>query len=539
MRMFLAAILAVPVLLLVYVGSLVRRPIGRFPIAIIVVGMVAVLATDAVRPTPATGTPPTHGSAVAASEFTTAIETGRSVRAAIVVSFPSPMNRASVEALLSVDPIAQVSLAWDATMTHLRVAPRSTWAIGTLYTITVEAGALDAAGRPLAHRIRASFLARGPAAATISAAPLIGGVAAAGTRFRVAFNVPVDPATIALDISPAVTGHLVPSIGSESSAPVLEFVPDVALGANVTYHVALAATARDVAGFAIVASPALIRTAEAPAVLRFRPVAGATGVGWSQDLSVRFTKPMDHATTQAAWGATQAGKPIAGTFSWSESDTVLIFKPNANLGAAQKITISVGSGATSRAGLPVTAALSATFTTAARTAVTVRSGSAGTATTSGGSIGGSTWAAVEAYYLGLMNCTRTGGWVTSTGACSNPGGRNVAPLWQDAGITAKVSRPYARKLVLANVCSHFYGSTPPDRLRAAGYPSYTWAENLGCPSGSPYAAVLATHLFFQSEKPYNGGHYVNLMNAKYDRVGIGVWVSGGRLRIVIDFYHPL
>jgi hypothetical protein len=31
---------------------------------------------------------------------------------------------------------------------------------------------------------------------------------------------------------------------------------------------------------------------------------------------------------------------------------------------------------------------------------------------------------------------------------------------------------------------------------------------------------------------------VNLMNSAYDRVGIGVWVSHGRVRVVIDFYHP-
>ncbi len=31
---------------------------------------------------------------------------------------------------------------------------------------------------------------------------------------------------------------------------------------------------------------------------------------------------------------------------------------------------------------------------------------------------------------------------------------------------------------------------------------------------------------------------MNLMNSAYDRVGIGVWVSGGRVRLVIDFYHP-
>ena len=50
--------------------------------------------------------------------------------------------------------------------------------------------------------------------------------------------------------------------------------------------------------------------------------------------------------------------------------------------------------------------------------------------------------------------------------------------------------------------------------------------------------MLGSHLFFQSEKSYNGGHYVNLMNSKYDRVGIGVWVSSGRVRLVVDFYHP-
>ena len=71
-----------------------------------------------------------------------------------------------------------------------------------------------------------------------------------------------------------------------------------------------------------------------------------------------------------------------------------------------------------------------------------------------------------------------------------------------------------------------------------GFTSYRWAENLGCRSGDPYAAVLGSHLYFQSEKSYNGGHYVNLMNAAYDRVGIGVWVSGGRVRLVVDFYHP-
>jgi uncharacterized protein YkwD len=148
------------------------------------------------------------------------------------------------------------------------------------------------------------------------------------------------------------------------------------------------------------------------------------------------------------------------------------------------------------------------------------------------------WSAVESYYLRLMNCTRTGGWVTSTGKCSSPGGRNVAALKLHSGISARVSRPYAKLLATRNICSHFVGGNPGDRLRRAGYDSYRWAENLGCRSGNPYNAVLGSHRYFQSEKSYRGGHYVNMMNADYRYAGIGVWVAGGRVRLVVNFYTP-
>ena len=143
------------------------------------------------------------------------------------------------------------------------------------------------------------------------------------------------------------------------------------------------------------------------------------------------------------------------------------------------------------------------------------------------------------YYLGLMNCTRTGGWVTSTGKCSSPGGRNVAPLKLDSGISSQ-GQPAVRQEAGDRRLTAATSSAATRATVSAGRatPSYRWAENLGCRSGNPYAAVLGSHLFFQSEKSYNGGHYVNMMNAKYDRVGIGVWVSGGRVRLVIDFYHP-
>jgi uncharacterized protein YkwD len=223
---------------------------------------------------------------------------------------------------------------------------------------------------------------------------------------------------------------------------------------------------------------------------------------------------------------------------------VLVFDPTTQLPWGVTVTLSVDASARSRAGVALASRSTATFRVGPRPAPRPKAKPAAKPSSKpishsggGGAVSGS-WKGVEAYYLKLMNCTRTGGWVTSGGKCSSPGGRNVAPLALNASISSKVSRPYAKMLATRGLCDHFIGGTPGDRLRRAGFTSYRWAENLGCRSGNPYSAVLGSHLFFQSERPYNGGHYKNLMNAAYDRVGIGVWVSGGRVRLVVDFYHP-
>jgi uncharacterized protein YkwD len=256
---------------------------------------------------------------------------------------------------------------------------------------------------------------------------------------------------------------------------------------------------------------------------------------------VRFSQPMDRPSTARAFSASVGGKNVRGSIRWAEKDTVLVFEPKSALPYGAKVSLTVDTTAMNTTGVPLAAAGHATFRTAKK-GVAPTAGSSGGSTRggliTGGAVGGGSWAAVETYYLGLMNCTRTGGWVTSSGKCSSPGGRNVAPLRLSAGISAKVSRPYARRLAIGADCSHFIGGNPGDRLRRAGYSSYRWAENLGCRSGGARAAVLGSHLFFQREKPYNGGHYRNLMNAAYTQVGIGVWVSGGRVRLVVDFYHP-
>jgi hypothetical protein len=152
------------------------------------------------------------------------------------------------------------------------------------------------------------------------------------------------------------------------------------------------------------------------------------------------------------------------------------------------------------------------------------------------------WYSVERFYFGLVNCTRTGGWVLSDGTCRGYGsGRYsayVAPITYSYGLSDKVSRPYARLLVLRGLCSHTADGDPGYRLRRAGFMRWTWGENIGCRDGysTAKAAVLASHLRFQAEKSTNGGHWRNIKNARYHWIGIGIWRSGTRTRLVVDFY---
>jgi len=152
------------------------------------------------------------------------------------------------------------------------------------------------------------------------------------------------------------------------------------------------------------------------------------------------------------------------------------------------------------------------------------------------------WYTVERYYLGLLNCSRTGGWVLSDGTCRGYGSghysKYVAPIAYNWGISDTVTRPYAKLLAVKGICSHTANGDPGYRLRRVGYLRWNWGENIGCRDGysTAKAAVLASHLFFQSEKSSNGGHWRNIKNATYHWIGIGVWRYGSRTRLVTDFY---
>ena len=541
MRNAATALLAVPIIAAIYVGALLRRSIlSRIALGL---GLSAILGAGVIGaglPTLATATPTTPIVPLTRAEFRTVVATGANVTEPVAIEFTTPMNRLSVAAAVTVDPPTSVDLRWDSTGETLTISPKTAWAPGAFHTVSVQAGALAQTGQPLVRPARAAFLTRQPVTATIASTQPVGKRASVRTAFAVTFAGPIDPTTIkeAIRLDPATPGTVVAN-GLTKGPVTYEFVPSQPLEPDTVYELVVSGV-RDQDGLSLASQSIAVRTVKAPGVVRFRPRAEASDAPREAAISVRFTEPMDRRATAGAFTVKIGGKQVKGTISWAESNTVLVFKPATALPYQAAVVAKVDITATSANGAPMVRSVRAIFRTVAKPKVTPVS----KPTTSrasgggGGAVGGGSWAAVENFYLRLMNCTRTGGWVTSGGACSSPGGRSVAPLRIDGRISARVSRPYAKLLATRGACSHFLGGNPGNRLARAGFGSYRWAENLGCRSGNPSSAVLGSHLFFQSEKPYRGGHYVNLMNATYDRVGIGVWVSSGRVRLVVDFYHP-
>jgi murein DD-endopeptidase MepM/ murein hydrolase activator NlpD len=111
---------------------------------------------------------------------------------------------------------------------------------------------------------------------------------------------------------------------------------------------------------------------EAPGVVRFRPRNGWTGVSRFAALSVRFTAPMDHASTERAFTARVGKRLVAGRMRWAERDTVLVLTPSAPLPHGARIVLSIDDRARSKEGAPLAGARSATFSVRPRPAAVER-----------------------------------------------------------------------------------------------------------------------------------------------------------------------
>jgi uncharacterized protein YkwD len=534
-----ASAMALPSTAHVYKRALTRAPLAvRLGVGIVLATVVGAGAIVATGVTSTTATPPTAIVPLTRAAFTSAVTTGLALDEPLTVRFNTPMDRESVAAALRVEPPSHVDLGWDPTGRTLTIRPHEAWRTDTLHSVFVDPGALAESGQPMSKPVRASFLTRSGTSGRIEATRPRAEKVTVNTAFRISFSRPVTTASVAAGLrsDPVMDGTLVPTQWQPDGTS-FTFTPRKVLPPSTGFTLSVSG-ARTFDGEVLKPISAQVLTVTAPRIERFRPKSKSTGIERSARISIQFSQKMDKTSTRDAISVTVNGKAVKGKISFSKDAEVATFKPKKAFPYRAKVRVTVAREATSITGTPLNKKTSATFRVKRKPPPPPPSGGSPVRIASGGSGGGGSWAAVERYYLGLMNCTRTGGWVTSSGACSSPGGRNVAPLRLDSGISSNVARPYARLLATTGQCSHYADGGPDDRLRRAGFTASNWGENIGCRSGNPYAAVLATHLFYQSERSYNGGHYRNLMDSGFSRAGIGVWVSGGRVRLVIDFYHP-
>ena len=152
--------------------------------------------------------------------------------------------------------------------------------------------------------------------------------------------------------------------------------------------------------------------------------------------------------------------------------------------------------------------------------------------------------AAERYAHSLLNCTRTGGFVTKSGACLARGSGKYSvkrpPVRLHANISLKVAWPWARAMNAYDVCDHVIPGKPglTQRMRSQGFRYWYYGENVGCvwQTNDARAAVLAVHRMMQAEKRFRGGHWRNIKDKGFKSVGVGVATGNGRVMVVWDFY---
>jgi uncharacterized protein YkwD len=247
---------------------------------------------------------------------------------------------------------------------------------------------------------------------------------------------------------------------------------------------------------------------------------------------------MDEKSTESAISVLGNGKAAYGSLSWSEGDTVLAFVPRRSFAIGTTVTVRLSTTAKSTGGLHVAAATSATFVVSTPRSRSITYTKAKIPVTGGQGTSSAPYKGMEVYYLSLMNCTRTGGWVTSSGDCSTQT-RHTLPaqgaLALDDGISNNVSRPYAALLADQRALNHYLNGSPRSRMAAAGYGGASSGENIASPSNAGTGGMIAIETFYQTESGCRCAHYANIMNRYFHRAGIGVWVSNS-VRVVIDFY---
>ena len=249
----------------------------------------------------------------------------------ITLYFDQPMDRASVEAALSVEPFFDTALTWvdDAT---LELRPASPLPREAAYRLTLAATARSAAGLPLRAPITLDLRTAAPLrvvqvvpeADTVDVDP--------GAPLTIVFSRPVValqaegalPAPLTLD--PAVEGK-----GEWLDTGIFVFRPTRPLpgGQRLT---ATVAGLQDLTGAPLDQPFTWSFTTAMPRVTEAEPVSDGRALPLDATVRIAFNQAMDRASVERAFVLVDgSGAQAPGAFTWNEASTEFTFTPSRRL----------------------------------------------------------------------------------------------------------------------------------------------------------------------------------------------------------------
>ncbi len=485
---------------------------------------------------------------------------GVATDAAITIPFDAPMDVASVEAAVHVLPAQAMAVTWNEDATELSLTPASRWRTDEKYLVTVGPAARAASGDELGIARRYAFSTEtatavrdfqvrlagadtepdpdtaGDAAVFSQAADrstpgtssppteTASGVSAT-SRISIEFSAPMDEADTEAHfaISPDIEGTLSWDDGDLVFSPTGRLEPGSRYTISVTgAHDAEGNVIDGKANFSFLVQ-------DGAQITKTVPEHKAMNVEPDQ-VEIWFSQPMDVEATNAAFAMTDTntGQEFAGTVSWNEAGTQLVYTPDAAWIAGHTFGVTLADGAMDADGNAVDADWFFTITPPPAPRATVSS----RGTTGGGGGGGSAPVVPPA----APATTLAGYALNQVNAARAAYGR--APLVLDAAISA-VASSHAMDQAANGYFSHtgLNGSSRDTRLRAGGV-SYSFSGENQCyyVGMSQQATLDWCHRQFMAE-PYPGywNHKSNILDARFTRMGVGIATVGGRTVITWDF----
>ncbi len=289
----------------------------------------------------------------------------------ITLYFDRPVDCASAEAALTLEPALAGSLTCSADNASLTWTPASDYAAGAAYTLTIGDALRAGDGSSLAEPISLSFLPVGALEVT-EVLPADGASGITGdAAVTVIFNRPVVPLSIVeemddlpdpLTIAPAVEGA-----GEWLNTSIYVFRPTPAFAAGQTYTVTVNAGLQAADGTALPADYSWTFTTSQPEIVSVTPQDLAENVALDASVQITFTHPMDEASVEAAFNLRvhNANEGIAGAFVWTDDGLGLLFDPDERLALGTRYVVEIDSANALAAsgGAPLTGENIFSFTT--------------------------------------------------------------------------------------------------------------------------------------------------------------------------------